>query len=412
MSVGTPARSSSVRRGTDRPPGHRSGSRDYRRLNLALWCAGAGTFMLMYAVQALLPEFSRNFDVSPAVSSLSLSAATGTLAIAIIPVSSLAEAWGRRRMMTVSLAGTALLGLLVPLAPSFGVLLAIRAVQGVVMAGVPALAMAYLTAEVDRRDLGRAMGVLIAGNTVGGLSGRLVAAFLGDLAGWRAGMLGVGVLALGCLVAFRMLLPTPRNDRPPRLPLGQLARRLAHLLADPGVRGACLVSFVLMSAFVTVYNYLGFRLLAAPFELPVALVGLVFLGYLAGTLSSTAAGALADRVGAVPVLMLGALLALGATLASLLEVLAVVLVALVVFTTGFFAAHAAASGWLNARASVAPGQASALYLFSYYAGSSVGGALGGVVYGAAGWRGVVAYVAALLVLACGLALRLWRLPAR
>jgi YNFM family putative membrane transporter len=361
-------------------------------------------------VQALLPAFSAAFDLSPAASSLSLSAATGTLALAIIPVSSLAESWGRRRVMTLSLAGTAVLGLLAPLAPTFPVLLLIRGVQGVVMAGVPALAMAYLTAEVDRRDLGRAMGVLIAGNTMGGLSGRLVAAFLADLAGWRVALLGVGVLALGCLVAFRLLLPPPRHDRPPRLATRQLGLRLGRLLADPGVRGACAVAFLLMSAFVTVYNYLGYRLLGPPFDLPVAVVGLVFLGYLAGTASSTAAGALGDRVGALPVLLLSALLALAAAVASLVDLLPLVLVSLVVFTTGFFGAHATASGWLNARAGTAPGQASALYLFSYYAGSSIGGAVGGIAYGAAAWPGVVAYVATVLAVACGCAVRLRRLP--
>jgi YNFM family putative membrane transporter len=410
MTAGTAAGPAPARGAGAGAGGHRAGSGDYRRLNLALWCAGAGTFMLVYAVQALLPAFSAAFALSPAASSLSLSAATGTLALAIIPVSSLAESWGRRRMMTLSLAGTALLGLLAPLAPTFPVLLVIRAAQGVVMAGVPALAMAYLAAEVDRRDLGRAMGVLIAGNTMGGLSGRLAAALLADLAGWRVALLGVGVLALGCLVAFRLLLPPPRHDRPPRLATRQLGLRLGRLLADPGVRGACAIAFLLMSAFVTVYNYLGFRLLGPPFELPVAVVGLVFLGYLAGTASSTAAGALGDRVGALPVLLLSGLLALAAAVASLVDLLPLVLVSLVVFTAGFFGAHATASGWLNARAGTAPGQASALYLFSYYAGSSIGGAVGGVAYGAAGWPGVVAYVATLLAVACGCAVRLRRLP--
>ncbi|MGA9746058.1 MAG: MFS transporter, partial [Nocardioides sp.] len=199
--------------------GHPAGTPGFRRLNAALWCAGAGTFTLLYAVQGLLPAFSSEYGVSPATASLSLSVATGALALGIIPVSVLAEAWGRDRVMAASLTTTALLGVLAPLAPSFEVLVALRGLQGLAMAGVPALAMGHLAREVDGRALGAAMGVLIAGNTVGGLSGRVVATLLADLGGWRLGMAGVAVVSFGCLIGFRVLLPTPRFDPPPRVPL-------------------------------------------------------------------------------------------------------------------------------------------------------------------------------------------------
>ncbi|QNN53906.1 MFS transporter [Nocardioides mesophilus] len=388
--------------------GHRAGTTEFRRLNLALWCAGAGTFILLYAVQGLLPSFTATFDVSPSESSLTLSAATGMLALAIIPVSVIAESWGRVRVMTVSLTLSALLGLLAPLAPSFEVLLGIRALQGVAMAGVPALAMGHVAAEVDRRSLGQAMGVLIAGNTIGGLSGRMVASVLGDLAGWRWAMAGVGVLSLACLVGFRLLIPPARGAAPARVPVRQLGAQLAAHLRDPGVRAVCAVSFLLMSAFVTVYNYLGYRLLAEPFDVPQALVGLVFLVYLAGTVSSTVAGVLGDRFGRLTVLWGSIVLALLAAVGSLADFLPAILVCLVLYTVGFFGAHSSASGWLNARAVTAPGQASALYLFSYYAGSSIGGASGGVAYERAGWPGLVVFIATLLAVALVLAVLLRR----
>ncbi len=167
-----------------------------------------------------------------------------------------------------------------------------------------------------------------------------------------------------------------------------------------------------MSAFVTVYNYLGFRLLDAPFALPPTFVGLVFVTYLAGTVSSTVAGSLGDRWGR-PVVMQGSiLLALLAIAASLPDVLALVLVALVVYTVGFFAAHSVASSWLSSRATTAPAQASALYLFSYYAGSSLGGATGGLAYQAADWPGVVGFVGVLLLGALGCAVLVGRTAPR
>src|SRR5918998_5651379 len=154
---------------------HERGTPAYRRLGAALWCAGLATFVLVYSVQGLLPTLAAQFGVSSSASSLVLSATTGTLALAIVPLSAIAESWGRVRVMTVALALSAVLGLLAPLAPSFGALVAIRALQGVALAALPALAMAHVTREVAPRWLGGAVGLLIAGNTIGGLSGRLVA---------------------------------------------------------------------------------------------------------------------------------------------------------------------------------------------------------------------------------------------
>ena len=377
----------------------RAGTPEFRRISAALWCAGVGTFVLLYAVQGLLPMFSRAYDVSPAVSSLTISMATGALALAVLPVSALAESRGRKRVLTTSMTAAAVLGLVAPLAPDFGVLLVVRTLQGVAMAGVPALAMAHLAQEVDPRSLGRAMGILIAGNTFGGLSGRLLAGVVADVAGWRWALAAVGLTSLGCVLAFRALLPEPRQESPSAEALPVLLRQLRGHLADPGVRRACAVSFLLMSAFVTVYNYLGFRLLAEPFGLSQAVVGLVFLAYLFGTASSTAAGALGDRWGRLWVMAGGIGLLLLGALVSLPDLLGLVLGGLVLVTVGFFAAHSSASSWLSHRVTAAPAQATALYLFSYYAGSSVGGTAGGVAFEAAGWPGLVGFVAALQVLA-------------
>ena len=58
-----------------------------------------------------------------------------------------------------------------------------------------------------------------------------------------------------------------------------------------------------------------------------------------------------------------------------------------------------ASSWIGPRATQARGQASSLYLFSYYLGSSVAGTLGGVFWHSYGWNGVGGFIAAMLVLA-------------
>jgi YNFM family putative membrane transporter len=391
------------------PAGHERGSSGYRRLVTAVWAAGVGSFALLYAPQALLPLISRDLDVPPSTAALVVSVATGALALALLPMSYLADRVGRTRLMTVALTVAALLGILAPLAPSIEVLLVLRAAQGVAIAGLPALAMAHLSEEVRPSAVGVAMGLYVAGNTVGGLSGRVLASMLAEIGGWRAGLAAVGALGLLCVVAFHVLLPPPTA-----LPAGPPATaRVGHLgrhLRDRGIRRLCLSAFVLMAAFVTVYNFLGYRLLGEPFDLSPVLVGLVFLAYLAGTTSSPVAGRLGDRVGRRAVLLGGVLLALVAALLTLSDLLAVVLLGLVLFTVGFFAAHTSASGMVGNRARVGRAHASALYLLAYYAGSSIGGWVGGFAYERGQWPALVAYVAGLLVVALGLALLLRRTP--
>lgn len=389
--------------------GHERGTPGYRRLGAALWCAGVATFLLVYAPQALLPTLAAEFGTSSSVSSLALAATTGTLALAVVPLAGVAERWGRTRTMTVALAASAVLGVLAPLAPTFGALVAVRALQGVTIAALPALLMAHVTREVAPRWLGGAVGMVIAGNTLGGLSGRLVAGFVGEVGGWRLALAVVGGLSLVATVAFRLLLPPPVAPDAVEPP----APVRLHL-ADPALRALIGIGFLNMAVFVTVYNFLSFRLLAPPFSVPGELVGLVFLGYLLGTAASTAAGRLGDRYGRRTVLWAALLVGLAGALVTLPDALPLVLLGVLGVTVGFFAAHSVASGFVGRRAALLPGaspaRASALYVLGYYAGSSIGGVLGGVAFDLGGWPALVGHVVALLLAALVLALHLRRVP--
>jgi YNFM family putative membrane transporter len=367
----------------------------YRRVSVAMFAGGAAVFALLYAPQAVLPHLATSFRVTPAGAALSMSVATAALALAVIPVSALSEAWGRVRVMTVSVGAVVVLAALLPLCPSYPALLVLRALQGVAVAGLPAVSMAYLADEVHPRSLGGAVGMLIAGNSLGGLGGRLVSGFATDLGGWRAGLGAVAALAAACGVAFAVLLPPQRHFRPVPVSGRHLVRSVRGHLGDPALRRLYLAGFLLMGGFVTLYNFLGFRLLRAPFGLSTGAVGLVFLAYLGGTVSSAVAGTMADRHGARRVFGATAGLAVVAALLTLPDALPAVLAGVLLLTVGFFGAHAVASGWIGRLARTDRAQASGLYLFAYYAGSSAGGWLGGVVFGHGGWPATVAYLVVL-----------------
>ncbi|BDM72635.1 MFS transporter [Streptomyces nigrescens] len=367
----------------------RPGGPGYRRMSFALFAAGVATFALLYSTQALLPAISGDLGVSPDQASWTVSAATFGLALGVIPLSAVSERFGRRTLMTASLAVAAVIALLVPFAPSLGVLIALRAVQGVALAGLPASAMAFLAEEVRAKALVAAIGLFVAGNSIGGMSGRIVTGWVAQAWGWRAALGAVGLMAVVCAVTFRLLVPKARHFVPRSVGPRALARTLGGHLADPLLRRLYGIGALFMTVFGAVYTVIGYRLVAEPFNLPQGIVGSVFVIYLVGTVSSAAAGQLVARVG-----RRGALyLAVGTTSAGLLLTLAdsvaAVLAGLVLITAGFFAGHAVASSSVSRTAKTARAQASALYQCAYYVGSSLGGALGAAAFHAVGWQGTV-----------------------
>jgi YNFM family putative membrane transporter len=359
-------------------------------MSLALFLAGVATFALLYSTQALLPLISGGFGVTASAASWTVSAATGALALFVLPMSALSERFGRRTLMTVSLAVAVTVGLLIPFAPSLGALVVLRAVQGAALAGVPASATAYLAEEVRPKALITAIGLFVAGNSVGGMSGRVVTGWVAQEWGWRVALGVLGLLAVGCAVAFRLLLPAPKHFVAGSLRPAVLARTVRAHLANPLLCRLYAIGALFMTVFGGVYTVIGYRLAEAPFSLPQGIIGSVFLVYLVGTASASTAGKLVGRLGRRGALYLAGGTTTTGLLVSLSDSLALVLLGLVLITAGFFAGHAAASSAVSHTAKEGRAQASALYQSAYYVGSSAGSTLGAIAFHAGGWFGTVA----------------------
>ncbi|MCE4024477.1 MFS transporter [Microbacterium sp. Au-Mic1] len=392
--------------------GHAPGSPAYRRLILGLFFAGIATFAQLYAPQAVLPQLARDLAVDPATAALSVSAATLGLAASVIGWSVVADRIGRVPAMAVGVITATVLGMLAPFGGDIVVLLALRCAEGVALGAVPAVALAYLAEEVGPRHAAAAAGSYIAGTTVGGLAGRIVSGLVAEATGWQAGVWAATGLCAVAAGLFLWLAPRSQGFVPLRLGADRgsgVATRLLALLRSPRQLALYAQAFLLMGAFVAVYNYLGFRLSAAPFALPAWFVTLLFLAYLAGTASSPWAGVLASRAGRYPVLLGSIAVMAGGAALMLVPLTAVVLLGLVLFTAGFFGAHAVASGWTPVAASAeSRAQASSLYYFAYYTGSSLFGWALGIAFAAWGWAwfgGIVIGMCASAALAAVIALR-------
>lgn len=386
--------------GTDDPRAA-GGTAMYRRTLLALFCAGFATFSQIYSPQGLLPEIAVDFGVDAGTSSWALGASTIGVAVWVIPWARLSDRIGRVAAMRWALLSAMVAGLSAPLMPGFEAFIAARFLEGVLLSGLPAIAVTAVAETVRLNVLGTTIGIYVAGNTIGGLSGRIIAAEVGELWGWRAGLIAVAVIAAIGILVFVVIVPPTVVHTPPA---ASVWRGLLANLKSPGVMVLVIQPFLLMGGFVAIYNYLAFRLQQPPFDLTLAQVSWLFLAYLAGALVSSWIWKIIGNTPPVTVMLVCVAVMLAGLGLTLLPSLWAVIAGLLLFTGAFFGTHSIASALINRRADVGRSLATPLYNLGYYAGSSLLGWLGGVAFAGGGWAGTVAMTAGAAVLA---AVLLW-----
>lgn len=230
------------------------------------------------------------------------------------------------------------------------------------------------------------------------------AAVFGDAAGWRWALAAIGAVGLACAAIVLVTLPPSRNFTPAPIRAGPLAAMTRRAVSEPGLLALYAIGACSMGAFVAVFNAIGFRLTSAPFHFSAGAVGLVFLLYPVGSLSSALAGRMADRFSRRTVVPVSCLVTAAGVLVTLPGSPPAVVGGLALIIAGFFGIHGVVSGWVPVRAHVggiASGQAASLYLFAYYLGSSVFGTLAGPAWTLGAWPAVAA-LALTLLLASGL----------
>ena len=385
------------------------GSPEFKRSSRALFFGCFSAFALLYSVHPLMPVLSHEFALSAAQSSMVLSVSTGALAVSLVASSAVSERLGRKPLMVAAMVISALLTILCAFAQSYSQLLLMRATLGVALGGMPAIAMAYLGEEMEPSSLGLSMGLYISGSAFGGMSGRVIASVLSDHFSWRMALAAVGVAGLLAAWEFWRSLPASRHFVAVRSGWRTFPAGFRLHLSDAGLPWLFSLSFLLMGSFISLYNYIAYRLLAAPFHLSQSLVGAVSFLYLLGIYGSVWAGRLADRYGRRHVLWAVMTIMIAGLLLTLSNWLPLIVLGVALFTYGFFASHSIASSWVGRRASTNKALASALYLFFYYLGSSVVGSATGIMWARGGWPGVVLVLSGFLGLAFMVALRLRRL---
>ena len=380
------------------------GSKDYLKIIIALFISGFTIFSILYSVQPLIPHFTKSFNISETVSSLALSAATITLAIAMLFFGALSEVLGRKPIMIFSVLSVSLLALIQPFLTDFNTFFFLCLIQGICLAGLPSIAMAYIGEEISSQNLPEAMGIYISGNAFGGAFGRIFTGFISSIYGYQTGLISIGIISLIAAILFTFLLPSSKHFEKQRFSVKTLLMSYYKHLTNIRLLKPFMIGFLLLGCNIAAFNYIGFVLSEKPYNLHDSIISFIYLLFLIGMISSILNAKLRMKLGTLNALKFSVLLLIFGINITLLPPLTFKIIGLAFSVYAFFSGHAIASAVVTSRAEDHKAQASSLYLLFYYMGSSVGGTLAGVFYNYIQWPGVVLMITSFMVIAFVIAL--------
>ena len=360
---------------------------------VVLGLIGFLTLVDLFAAQAILPTLVETYGVSRAAMGFAVNASTIGMAVAGLLVALVARRIDRRRGVWMSLALLSLPTASLAFAPDLATFTGLRVAQGVLMASAFTLTMAYIAERAGPAEAAAGLAAYVTGIVASNLVGRVVAGSVAEAAGLAASfwifaalnLLGAALVAATLQPALRMA-PTCRPLQPP------LAAWAMHL-ANPALRAAFGIGFLILFVFIGVFTYVNFELSRPPLALSPTHLGLVYLVFLPSMLTTPFAGHVAGRVGPRRAVGGAMLLCVVALVMLLSSEPALVLAGLALVGVATFFAQAGATGFVSRSAVSDRAAASGLYLAAYYLGGLTGAALLGQVYDRLGWPATVAAIA-------------------
>lgn len=372
--------------------------REFWKIIISLLLASLFIFANLYAVQPLLPVFVEEFDVSVSTSSLALSLTIIGLIAGLIVLGFFSDRNGRRTYILYSLLGSAIPFFIIPLTDSFALFLILRFIQGFALAGVPAAALAYISEEIDRKNIAYATALYISSNALGGMLGRVLTGFLTDTFSWQVAFYFFAVTGLILFAAVWLLLPHSRNFEPSNASFSKDIQGFLYHLRNPALLVVFGLGAILQVSFTGVWTYLPFYLEAPPYSMSLQAISYLFFAYGIGVIGSPLAGRAAEKWGLRRVRLVGVFILSAGIFMTLSPYLWLIVVGLCLTCLGFFTAHSLTAASVGQQATHHKGSASSLYLVSYYIGVALGSSSLGPLWLATGWSGLVWVTAALPVL--------------
>jgi EmrB/QacA subfamily drug resistance transporter len=164
-----------------------------------LFVASMAVFLTPFmatSINIALPSIGREFSTDAVTLSWITTIYLLAAAMFLVPFGRLADIRGRRKVFLSGIAGYTVVSLLCGFAPSEGVLIALRALQGFTDAMMFGTSLAIVTSVYPPQERGRALGITVASVYAGGALGPFIGGFLTQALGWRSIFYLTAVLGL------------------------------------------------------------------------------------------------------------------------------------------------------------------------------------------------------------------------
>lgn len=377
---------------------------------VAVTLAGIGAFLNLYATQPILPLLAQLFHAGKSAVGMTVSGSTLGVALAAPIVGVLAERVGRRRVIIASTFVLAVPTLLAATSVTLPALIWWRFLQGVVMPGIFGVTIAYITEEWSASAVAKVMSLYVSGTVLGGFLGRVFTGFAATHSlipnvrpSWHIGFIAIGLCDLVFGVLIWRWLPA---DRPGHAS----ARRFNPIrhLRNKQLLATYAVGFSVLFSLVAVFTYITFHLAAPPFLLTPAQLSWLFVVYLVGLFVTPVAGVWTGRVGSRISLIVAVIAAMIGVSLTLVHSIPVILVGLVLCSSGVFVCQSASTSYIQ-RAAPEGGRASAAgqYVSFYYIGGSLAGVLPAYVWNHGEWTACVVLVLIVQAITIAIAASVW-----
>ncbi|KIL45152.1 MFS transporter [Jeotgalibacillus soli] len=368
---------------------YKSNEINFWRVVVSLSSASLVLFANLYLVQPLLPVFSREFQITPVYSSLSLTLTTLSLVMGLLVFGFFSDRIGRAGIMRWSLLLSVLPLFLIPVIHSFEWLLLWRFFIGFMLAGLPAVAIAYINEEIDAKYRASVVSLFISSNALGGMAGRYLGGYFTEHFSWQSGFYALASISLLISLVFFKLMPQSRFFVVSHHSFKQDLFGMTVHLKNPMLVFVFLFGMMIQVSFSGIWTYIPFYLENNPFNLSIHFISLLYFTYLFGVVGSLGSARFSAQFGLTKVIFIGLIVMLTGGLLTLLTSTPLLITGLSLICFGFFISHSMASSWVGLKAQHHRSGATSLYLVSYYIGAAIGGTAIGAVWSIFGWPGVI-----------------------
>ncbi len=354
------------------------------------------------AVDPVIPKIAADLGIDVNTAALLATAYTFPYAIVQPALGTIADFFGKTRLMSLSLAIVVMTTLICAVASNFALLVAMRVVAGMLAGGVFPVAMAIIGDLVPVRDRQVAIGRLLAVGLTGNLIGATISGVIGDLLGWRGVFFSIGmfglVVAVVAFFAFRGL----RTAKSKPFNLAAAAAGFQSVFADPRAK-ICFGSVFFEGIVIHgLFPYVALLLLTSG-QTHSSYAGIVIAAFgLGGILYSLALPSLIVWVTERHLMLWGATAAgIAFVLISLNMSWYVQAAVFVLFGIGFYMLHNCIQLHVTDLTQTARGTALSMHSSSFYFGQAIGPVYYGFAFSHVGTSAPLVLGAA-VILAIGL----------